>query len=166
MPHAMLNAPAPDKEIYARIGMVASEWSYVELLLDEMLSHYCQADPGSMYVITRTVANASIIGWLRTLLEIKVKDLNTRDVITDLLNDIDAAREERNVIVHGNWTAHPDPGFGWVQTFNWERAEVVRNTLCSVADLDAQIAELQRLQGELGTLGLRIGFLKPRKPKA
>jgi hypothetical protein len=117
--------------ILQRIGKIASEWAWVEMLLGEMLAHFCHADPGSMYVITHNVSVATQTDWLRTLAEIQVKDETTKKVILDLLNEVDGARTERNTIVHGVWRAHSEAGFGFVQTFRWDRQEVVRDELWS-----------------------------------
>ena len=163
MPHQILSAhPAPDKEIYARIGAVASEWSYMEILLANMLAHFCGAEHGAMLVITQTVANSSVVQWLRTLIEIKVKDLHSKDILLNLMNEVDDARTERNTLVHGAWygDVNAGPGFAWVQTFRWDRAEAAKDEFYSASDIDSLIGEIQRLQGEIAQIGLMLGFLK------
>ena len=74
MPNPMFQATAPEAAIYERVGRIACEWSWVEMLLGETLSHFCDADPGSMYVISHNVSAATITDWLRTLIQIKVKE--------------------------------------------------------------------------------------------
>jgi hypothetical protein len=162
MPDPLFQAVPPEPAIYERVGRIAAEWSWVEMLLGETLSHFCHADPGSMYVITQNVSAATVTDWLRTLVQIKVKEDTSAKIILDLLTEIDAARAERNTVVHGVWRAHEEPGFGWVQTFRWERSEVVKNELWSLADLDAVAEDLMRLQLMLGNLGIKLGFLKPK----
>lgn len=130
------------------------------MLVAEMLAHFCQADHGSMYVITQSVGVASQTDWLRTLTQVRVKDAQTIAVVLGVLNEIDAARNERNTIVHGTWRAHTEPGHAMVQTFNWSRAEVARDELWDLQELDAVIEHIQRLQLMLGNLGLKMGFLK------
>lgn len=160
----LLGVINPGPEIYQRIGTVAAEWAWLEMLLAEMLAHFCHAQPGAMYVITQNVSAASIIGWLRTLTHIQVKDANTLAVVLDLLNEVDDVRNDRNTIVHGTWRAADDPGFAWCQTFSWERKEVARSELWSVADLDDVINDLCRAQLMLANLGVRMGFLVLEKP--
>lgn len=164
MPDPILGVIPPDPTIYAKIGEVASEWTFIETILSEFLSHMCHADPGAMYVITQTVASASVVTWCRRLVEIQVKDPQSRDVILNLLKEIDAARAERNTIVHGNWEAGDAPGFARVKTFRWDRQEVARDELRSIADFDGFLADLLLLQLQLANLGIKMGFLKLEKP--
>ncbi len=162
MPSPVLDQKPPEPAILERIGKVASEWAWVELLLAEMLAHFCRADHGSMYVITQNVSSATINGWLRILTEIHVKDMAAKETILAMLKEIDDAREERNLIVHGVWKTHDTPGFAWVQTMRWERSEVFKTELWSVPDLDAAIENIVGCQTMLGNLGLKLGFLKPQ----
>lgn len=62
MPHSLLGSKQLSPEFYQRIGRVATEWGYVEMMLHEMLAFFCKAEPGSMYVITQSVATASVVG--------------------------------------------------------------------------------------------------------
>jgi len=159
MPDAILGLPECDATIYERIGRIASEWSWVESLLAEMLSHFCRADAGAMYVITQNVSSSTVSSWLKTLTEIRISDLQSRSVILDLLNEIDHVRAERNTVVHGLWSGYEAPGFGIVRTMRWDRAEVARTEMHSIADLDALIAHIRSIQLGLGNLGIRMGFL-------
>ncbi|MEX2450433.1 MAG: hypothetical protein WD407_06215 [Rhodospirillales bacterium] len=136
MTNPILSTKDPDPQIYQRIGKIAAEWSWVEMLLSEMLAHFCRAGP-VMYVVTQRIATTTITGSLRTLADIQVKDSDAVKAILDLLAEVDIARAERNVIVHGAWRAAAEPGFAWVQTFKWSRQEVVRDELWSTSDLDA-----------------------------
>lgn len=158
MANPILGVIDPGSDIYQRIGKVAIEWAWIEILLGEMLSHFCRADPGAMYVITQTVSAATITSWLRTLTQIQVHDGDSAKVISDLLNDVDDARSERNTIVHGIWWAADDPGFAWVQTARWEREEVTRSELWSIGDLDATIANMNAIQLMLANLGIKLDF--------
>ena len=160
MPDPILDAKPLDPAIYERIGRVASEWAYIEMLLAEMLAHFCSADSGSMYVITQNVSAATITDWLRTLLDIKPALAGSRDIVRKLLADIDTARKERNDIVHGVWTAHDDPAFGWLRTTRWDRKEVSQVALWSLGDIDDAIAHQHSLQLGLANLGIKLGFLR------
>ena len=161
MPSPILDAKRPSEQILALIGRVASEWAWVEHLLAEMLSHFCTADPGSLYVITQTTSAASIVGWLRTLCRIRVKNPDTVNTLVNLLNEVDDARADRNTVVHGTWFAfEDDAGYGYVNTMKWDRAEVSKTELWSADDLMDVIHEIENLQLKLGNLGLSIGFLR------
>jgi hypothetical protein len=161
MPDAILGERAPSAEVYRRIGQVAAEWGWVEQLLADMLAHFCHAEPGAIYVLTQNVSNSTVGSWLRTLIDIKIKDAHFAKIIADLLTEVDDARTERNVIVHGLWRGHEEgDGFAWVQTLRWDRAEVARDELWSLADLDESIDNIQKIQLMLSNLGVRMGFLK------
>lgn len=164
MPDPIFAVTPPDKEIYERIGMVASEWSWVESLLGEFLSNLCRADPGAMYVITQSVSTATITDWLKTLIQIKFEDDNSRKVVLDLLNEIDTTRGERNTVVHGLWRGHGTPGFAWVRTARWDRSEVVKEELWSNADLDDLVVDIQQKALDLGKIGVQLGFCKIKTP--
>lgn len=164
MPHKILGAPEPGPEILERIGRVASEWAWVESLLNECLAHFLGADHGSMYVLTYNVSNATVSGWLRTLTDIRAAP-QIHTALIQLLDDIDATRAERNVVVHGQWWAHDEPGYALATTLRMDRKEVVRSELWSVDDLDALIDHIRTLQLALGNLGLQLGYFKSEPPE-
>lgn len=160
MPAPIIGAQSVDNEVYIRIGRVAAEWSYVEMLLSEMLAHFCHADPGSMYVITQDVSIASVTSWLRTLTEIQVKEPGSRKVLIDLLNEIDDVRARRNIVVHGAWSGHDTPGFAFVSTIRWSRSEVARSEMWSTDDFGDLLVDMADLQTRLAALGIGMGFLR------
>jgi hypothetical protein len=141
---------------------VAAEWAWIELLLGEMLAYFCRADPGSMYVITQHTSASTVIGWLQTLIGLNVQDAQTAKVIQTLLQEVDAARAERNAVVHGVWRAAEEPSLAYQDTFDWNRQEVARHTLWSLADIEALVDDLTDIQLKLANLGIRLGFLKLR----
>ena len=161
MPDPILDEQEVDELIYTKIGAVAAEWSWVETLLADMLAHFYSADHGSMYVITQDVSVSTVVGWLRILTDVKVKDPNSANIILNLLNEIDDARARRNIVVHGNWSGHDTPGFAYVSTVRWTRSEVARSELWSASDLNDLITDIQSLQLQLGNLGLRLGYFHP-----
>lgn len=154
----------PSPEILQRIGTVASEFSWIELLTAEMLSHFLSADSGSMKVLTQSVSNSTITDWIRVLVSMKVhpNDPDGAKIVTDLLQEVDDIRAERNTVVHGMWTAGIEPGIGNVQTMKWERSEVIKTEVWSITDLDDLILAIHALQHRLGSLGLGMGFLKEK----
>ena len=113
-------------------------------------------------ITVRTYPTPAQTGWLRTLTEIQVKDVNSAKVIFDLLSEIDDARAERNTIVHGTWTAADDPTAAFVRTFKWERQDAARSELWSVDDIDDLIDDLTTIQLKLANLGIAMGFFKLR----
>ena len=158
MPHPIIDGDLPDNEILARIGTVTAEWQWLESLMAEFLSKICQADPGSMYVITQKAGAANLVSWIKTLVEVRFDPPDFRKVILDLFEEIDTARLERNTVVHGLWYKGHEPGFGLTQTVSWTRAEVAKDEVWTLGDLDELIDEIKTLQGGLGNLMLRLGF--------
>jgi len=166
MPHPIIAQDSPDHEILKLIGLVTTEWSWVEMLQNEMLAFFCSGEPGAMYVITQNVSTATVTGWLRTLAQIKVKNPDSFKVLTELFGQIDTVRAERNTVIHGNWTLHSEPGFAFVQSFNWDRKEVGKTEMWSAADLLDLISEIHSLQLQLGNLGISLGYLKGQLPNS
>ena len=164
MPDPFLDSEPVSSEIHQRIGAVSAEWSWVEILLGEMLSFFVKADPGAMYVITNDVNGKTLVSWLRTLSDIKAKDADTLKVFKDLLNEVDDLRATRNTIVHGAWQGHGDPSVASVNTFRWSRSDVSRTEVWSVHDLDEFIGDITAAQRRLGALGVHLGFLRHKKP--
>jgi hypothetical protein len=87
MPDPIFRVKEPDPEIYQRVGKVAAEWAWVEMLLGEMLAHFCHADHGSMYVITQNVAIATVTGWLRTLVDMNQFIARLEDVSSSVVRN-------------------------------------------------------------------------------
>jgi hypothetical protein len=160
MPHSILGAKRVSPEILEKIGTVVSEWSWVEGLLGEMLAHFCSSDPGAMYVITQNVGNSTVTGWLRTLVQIKIKNPDSAKVIGDLLTEIDNTRAERNAVAHGNWWGGDDPKVGHVHSLNWERSEVAKEVVWHIDDFDDLIGQIEEIQLMVANLGVRLGFLR------
>jgi hypothetical protein len=163
MPNPILDAKPVSTEILALIGSVSTEWAWIEMLLAEMLAHFCSADHGSMYVITQSVSAASLTNWLRTLCQIRVNDADKISTLLKLLDDVDDVRAQRNTIIHGTWTGHEgQPGHAYVTTMKWERSEVAKTELWSSTDILDVIHDLQLLQLKLGNLGVILGYFRPK----
>lgn len=160
MPNPILGAATVSDDFYQRIGRIAVEWSWVEHLCSDLLAHFCSADPGAMYVITQNVSNSTVTDWLRTIGHIKLSQPDASEALKELLLEVDAARTERNTIVHGTWLGHTEDGFAIVNTFKWERAEVSKDELYSIADLDDLIDQMEGLQLALANFGIQMGFFK------
>jgi hypothetical protein len=160
MPDTMPELLTPD--FLVRIGRVSVRWSFVEALEGEFLSHLLAADPGGMYVITQNVAGSTITGWLRVLCKMRYTHATSLDRLNDLFNRIDEARGERNSYIHGLWQNGPDSGACVVQTVRWDRAEVVKQEVVTLADLDDLIGRINEIFLELAQLGRNLGFHKGR----
>ncbi len=113
-----------------------------------------------MYVMTQNVSNSTVTDWRRTIGQIKLSQPDAFEVLKDLLLEVDAARTERKTVVHGTWLGHTEDGFAIVNTFKWERAEVSKDELYSIADLDDLIKQMEDLQLRLADFGIQMGFFK------
>lgn len=109
--------------------------------------------------------SGTITNWIRTLVPVKFSNPETVATILELLDRLEKVRAERNTLVHGLWRNGREPGTADVQTFRWERHEVVQTHLVTRADLDDLIHEIRGIIEELGTLGERLGYLSG-KPAA
>jgi hypothetical protein len=113
-----------------------------------------------MYVITQNVSNSTVSGWLATLIQVASKDAESAKVPLDLIKEIDLARTQRNTVVHGTWRAGDAPGFAYVTTIRWDRQEVARDSLWSVADFDDLVSELHDLLIRLFEFCYEIGAVR------
>lgn len=163
MPHPLINNVFPDESIMSRIGTVAAEWSIIESLLEQLLAPLCGAQLGAMFVITRNSSSSSMVKWIKTLVDAKVDPPELAKRLDDVLTDIDIARDERNIVVHGVWVAANSPGFGTVQTIKFSRSEILRDELWSLADFDELIDHIIDLQGSIAEILFEMGILTTQK---
>lgn len=164
MPNPILDAKPVSTEILALIGSISTEWAWVEMLLADMLAHFCSADHGSMYVITQSVSAASLTNWLRNLCHIRVHDAEKVRTLLKLLDDVDDVRTQRNTIIHGTWTGHEGQvGHAYVTSMKWERSEVAKTELWSSSDLIDVLYDLQIIQLQLANLGVALGYFQPKE---
>ena len=161
MPDLIIDSKLPDNAVLCQIGTVALEWSWLESLANEFLVKICSADPGAMYVITQNTSNSTVMKWLCTLVEVKLSPPESRDVVLDLLKEIDLVREERNSVVHGLWRAGDHEGFAHANSLKWSRGEVIRDEMWSIADFDELIDHIRLLQGRMANVMIKMGFLSP-----
>lgn len=148
-----------------RLGAIVYRWAYVEYFEGDLLAYIMDADPGRMHAITKSVSSSSITGWLRLLAPFQFTHPETQAKLADLFDRIDRARAERNVYVHGLWSAGPEPATADVMTIRWERAEIMKRELVTASDLDALLADIGEIQAELAWLGDKLGF-HPTQPRA
>ena len=86
------------------------QWARVESLLAEFLSYLLMANSGYMYVLNQDVASSTQLKWIRTLVEARVTNTNTKEGLTALFERIDAVRQERNAYIHGVWGPSSEAG--------------------------------------------------------
>jgi hypothetical protein len=150
-------------QLIAGLGMIVSQWAYVEAYEGEFLSFLTDADPGAMYTITQSVSGATLTDWLRVLSQVRFSNSNMVDNLSKLFTKIDETRADRNAFVHGLWKAGPENGTAIVQTIRWDRREVIRQELVTVADLNEIIERILEVIAELQMLAKSLGFgNKPR----
>jgi hypothetical protein len=68
-------------------------------------------------------------------------------------------------LIHGSWDpTNCEPGTALINTANLDRAEIIKDRLITVSDLDELIAEIERWIKDYATLGAELGF--PRNKNA
>ena len=143
-------------EFHERLGRIITNWAVIEALQAEFLAHLLQADPGSMYIMTQNVSAKTVTSWIRTMTPIQLSDQESQQRIADLLTEIDEVRADRNALVHGVWSTESVTGTVLVQTVRWERADIVKDEIWTLADLDELIDRLLPLGEELHFLVKRL----------
>jgi hypothetical protein len=124
------------------------------------------ADLGGSSIVTNVVSNSTQIKCIRGLLSVSAdREPEATAKVAALLDRLDDMRIERNELVHGIWTAEKSsPGVAMIHTSNLDRAEVMRDRLVTVADLDALVEHLEEWIIDYATLGAQFGF--PRHKNA
>jgi hypothetical protein len=146
------------RALIERLGAIAYRWAYVDFMQGELFSFVLQADPGRMHIITKNVSSSSVTEWLRVLSPFQFTHPETQAGLTDLFSRIDRARTERNVYIHGLWSAGPEPETADVMTLRWERAEIMKRELVTLDDLDSLLHDIGEIHDELVWLGNQLGF--------
>lgn len=152
-------------ELLSRLGRIVILWSSAESWIAMLLGTLIGADLGGANIVTNSLAVATQIKCVRGLLSVHAsREPATKEVI-DLLNRADAMRAERNEIMHGLWNAKGcEPGTALINTVNLDRAEIIRDRLVTVTDLDDLIGEIEQWIKDYAVLGAKIGF--PRNKNA
>lgn len=158
------SVPIIDTQLMTMLGRVVTTWSLVEGYTTELVAFLLEADPGSFYVVSRNVANATVTDWARTLATMRFDNDNTREKLAALLSSADEARAERNIYVHGLWKPGPEPQTALVQTVRWDRREVVKYELVTLSDLEELLERIANIVGELRFVGRRLGFISTAFP--
>lgn len=146
-----------EPEILAKLGEIVAEWGYVEMMVGELVAFLVSADPALMYIITNNFSASTLSDWARTLLRVRSMPDDPPKEVTDILAEADELRAERNALVHGLWSPHTK-GAATVQTLKWERAEVIKVEVVTLADLDDFLLRAMALRESLFDLRTRWGF--------
>lgn len=146
------------------LGLVVSRWAYVEWIEGDFLAYLLGADPGRSHVVSKNVSGASVTDWLRTLTPFQFTHPETQAFLASLFDRIDKARSERNTLVHGLWSAGPEPKTANVMTVKLERVELMRTELVALDDLQSLLAEITDIYRELAAFGDKIGFHPRGRP--
>lgn len=144
-------------DMLSRLGGIVVLWAHVEHWLSELLTALVEANPALMYVVTGNVSASTVAAWIRTLLDVRGDTDSIAQEVRQLLQTIDELRSERNTLIHGLW-AFDTPDTALVQTVRWERAEVVKQEVVTLADLDELSTAISEALEALRALGARHGF--------
>lgn len=98
-----------EPELLQRLGRLIVEWSYVEILVQDVFAWATGGERGIMNVVTKNVSLGSITGWLRTVANVKNTPPDLYNELLEILDEVDALRAERNALVHGLWGTDASP---------------------------------------------------------
>ena len=148
-----------DPDLLTRLGRVVTLWASAESWISMLLGTLMGAALGASQQVTASMSCATQIKAIRALLSVHAhKEEATRDVVA-LLDRADDLRSERNELVHGIWNASGrESGTVMVNTVNLDRAEIIRDRLVTIADLDDLAREIETWIEDYASLGAKIGF--------
>jgi hypothetical protein len=151
---------AIDATLLEGIGLVVQRWAYVEALEGEFLTFLTGAKPGGLYAILLAVSGKSITSWLRTMIEIKIDQQESRTRLLALCTRIDDASAERNNIAHGLWHPGREPQTGIIQTVNIAHNAIFLSEPMTRTDLDDLAERIGEIIAELVHVGVSLGWHK------
>lgn len=146
-----------DPEFLQLLGLIVIRWSLVENWVNDLFVSMTEGEPGYMYVVTANVSQNSIIGWIRTLIDIKRPPLDLVTEMQEVLTEIDEIRAERNALIHGLWGTEGAPGSVRVQTVRLERTAIVKDEVVTAADLHDLIDRILEVAVRLKAILIRCG---------
>src|SRR3970040_543158 len=88
-----------EPEFYELLGRIATNWAIVEAMIDGFLAHVIVADPGRTFIVSQNVSSATVIGWIKTLVNATEQNSPIFNDVNDLLDRIDGVRAESNVLI-------------------------------------------------------------------
>jgi len=154
--------PGPfDPALLAAFARVIIAWSYVEQLQGQLLSFLLDAEAGRVFVISQNVSASTVTAWIRVLLQIPAVQKIGMGDLSELLEEIDDARDERNALAHGLWHPASSPEEAVVQTVRWSRTEVIKDTFVTIGDLGDLLRRIEDIVRKLHALAGQFGFAGP-----
>jgi hypothetical protein len=162
---AVLEENPVDQELLWRLGKIVTLWASVDSWLAMLHGTLLGADLGATSYVTNSISDALQIKCIRALLAVHAHKEPATVQVTDLLDRADEMRIERNELVHGIWNGKGcESGTAIVNTVNLDRAEIIRDRLVTIADLNELIEHIEQWITDYATLGAAIGF--PRNKNA
>lgn len=141
--------------VFARVIVICS---YIDAAMSELLAYLLHADHARMYVVTQNVSAATLADWIRVLLTVPSVRIEAREELAALLADADEVRGERNALVHGLWSPGPEDLTAMVQTVRWDRSEVTKQELVTLADLNDLLHRAEGILREFRRFGRQLGL--------
>jgi hypothetical protein len=149
----------------AGIGRVISRWAYLEWLLTDITYGVLNIGPKQGRMVVRDVRAYERVEMIRDLM--KLRKIATTIDMNRLMDDLDAAEKDRNLLAHGMWIKHPSTGelHVWFIRGAWrpdpKQQKVSRNIKPQAvrktpADLTARYKDIDRLIGELRNLQTEV----------
>lgn len=148
----------PNARMYEYLGRICASWSIVETHLGALLAFMMESNPSYMFVITESVAGATITNWVRILCETQITDHSIKTKMQSLLKEVTDIRSERNSLVHGLWEAGPETDTALVQTVRMDRNEILKEVLFTPADFDEILDRIHRVGVTFDRIGRQLGY--------
>ena len=95
-------------EMLRAIGLIVMASAQTESIVGHFISSMLGADAAESIALTAHMSNPLKEQVARALIELLAADAETVDAVDDLLDNIQAAYEKRNTIVHNRAVRHPD----------------------------------------------------------
>jgi hypothetical protein len=149
---------AEDDGIMGALGAVVMLWACVDEWLGALAGHLLEANPGLFHVVSNNVSASTVTDWLRTLLHAHEHPDGADKADLDLLATVDGLRAERNALIHGLWQPGIESGIWTVQTIRLERAEIIKNEVVTLADLEELTIAIREAKKGIEALGQRLGY--------
>jgi hypothetical protein len=149
-----------DPELLLRLGKIVILGSQFESWLSLLLATLIKADLGGSNIVTNTLSVSAKIKCIRGLLSVRANEEAAATAkVTQLLDRADLIRTDRNELIHGEWNATGcEPKTALINTISLERAEIIRDRLITIPDLEELIAEIEEWIRDYVALGVENGF--------
>lgn len=119
----MLSELIMSEPYLAAIGMVVIESTYLERFVERLIWWMCKGKPKQGKFLTARMLMDSRLELLSDLAKPKIKEPTRLDVFTSLISDLKKVNVDRNVVVHGLWTAKPKLPVATSGIIEWEQRQ-------------------------------------------